>query len=377
MKVSIQNVEQYESRLEKEKKYWFASIDGISSKRKRILYEETQGIENLYEIASYKQSHLCTVTEEELSLIEESKLNWNLEERYTQFRRLEGDFHIYGEEGYPNKLMDYEDAPFALFYRGVLPDDEVLTVAIVGARRCSEYGAYYAREYGGALAQSGIQVISGMATGIDGISQRAVLEKKGISFGVLGCGVDICYPRENKGLYQDLLAFGGVISEQPMGKPPMAHHFPLRNRIISGLADVVLIIEAKERSGSLITADLAMDQGKDVYAMPGDATSALSMGCHKLIKQGAGILINPQELMKDLEVYGNFHKKKLKENKIILESAEKLVYSCLCLRPLHIEEILSRTNLPIQELMNHLISLELQGYVREVTKNYYVRNKLI
>ncbi len=354
--------------------YWFASMEGMSSDRKKELYAEIAQIEDIYSISHYRDRNLCTVTKEEVYLIEESKKRWSLEERYLQFLKVDGTLLIYGEKGYPEKLMNFQDAPFALFCRGKIPDDSVLTVAIVGARRCSEYGAYYAREYGSALSRNGIQIISGMAMGIDGIAQRAVLDQNGVSFGVLGSGIDICYPKENRGLYTDLCTCGGVISEQPIGKPPMPHHFPLRNRIISGLADVILVMEAKEKSGSLITADIAMEQGKDVYAMPGDANSDLSRGCHKLIKQGAGILISPDELIKDLEVYGNFHKKKLKENKIILESAEKLVYSCLCLRPLHIEELLSRTNLPIQDLMNHIISLELQGYVKEVSKNYYVKN---
>ena len=137
--------------------------------------------------------------------------------------------------------------------------------------------------YGERLAEAGIQIISGMARGIDGAAQRGALNGGGRTYGVLGCGVDICYPREHRGLYCDILKEGGLLSEQLPGEPPLAGYFPARNRIISGLSDLVLVMEAKERSGSLITADMALEEGKDVFALPGLATSPMSRGCHRLI----------------------------------------------------------------------------------------------
>jgi DNA processing protein len=214
-----------------------------------------------------------------------------------------------------------------------------------------------------------------MARGVDSAGQSGALEGGGESFAILGCGVDICYPRDAIGLYMDLQEKGGVISEFPIGTKPLPQHFPARNRIISGLADAVLVIEAKEKSGSLITADMALEQGKDVYALPGASNSTLSRGCHNLNRQGAGILLSPKDLLEEL---GIFYKNKLEkniENKILLESPEKLVYSCLDLYPKSLNQILEESKLTISGLMMILINLEQKGYIKETTKNYYVKVK--
>ena len=193
-----------------------------------------------------------------------------------------------GEEEYPKKLSDIPDTPCAIYYVGKLPKNEEKAIAIIGARNCSEYGKAMARQFGEILADAGIQIVSGMARGIDGIGQQAALDAGGYSLGVLGCGVDICYPPENKQLYERLIAEGGICSEYPPGIGPRAELFPPRNRIISGLCDGVLVIEAKERSGTLITVDMALEQGREVYALPGRATDYLSVGCNNRIRHRGG-----------------------------------------------------------------------------------------
>lgn len=207
------------------------------------------------------------------------------------------------ETGYPDKLRTIPDAPRALYYAGKLPDGGI-SVAIVGARECSEYGRYMARQFGKQLTEAGIRVVSGMARGIDGISQESALAEGGYSLGVLGCGVDICYPESNRELYERLLVQGGICSEYPPGTEPRAVLFPPRNRIISGLADAVLVVEAREKSGTLITVDMALEQGREVYAVPGRVTDPLSQGCNRLIRQGAGLVGSPQQLMEELAVRG-------------------------------------------------------------------------
>lgn len=205
------------------------------------------------------------------------------------------------EAGYPEKLAAVQDAPYVLYYAGRLPDSRKKSIALIGARNCSEYGRCMAREFGGALAQAGIQIISGMARGIDGIGQMAALGAGGYSLGVFGCGVDVCYPSGNRELYERLLREGGVCSEYPPGVAPRAMLFPPRNRIISGLCDGVLVIEAKEKSGTLITVDMALEQGREVYAVPGRATDALSAGCNRLIRQGAQLILSPQDMLEELQ----------------------------------------------------------------------------
>lgn len=233
-------------------------------------------------------------------------------------------------------------------------------------------------QFAEALAAAGVQIISGMARGIDGAGQRGALDAGGTSYAVLGCGSDICYPREHIGLYMDLQEKGGIISEQPVGTPPLKNYFPARNRIISGLSDIVLVIEAKNKSGSLITADMALEQGKDVYALPGPVNSLLSRGCHELIKQGAGILISPEDLLEDLKLSKKFEIKnecsKNCKNEKVLETTEVLVYSKLDLYPKSINRLREETKLSPELLMQHIMSLIMKGYVKEISRNYYIKN---
>ena len=201
---------------------------------------------------------------------------------------------------YPRRLLEIPQAPKQLYVRGKLPEEGVPSVAVIGARDCSYYGQEVAKRLGRLFGENGIQVISGMARGIDGIGQQAALQAGGSSFAVLGCGADICYPRQNQDLYDRLCKQGGVISEYEWGTPPRAGYFPPRNRIVSGLADAVIVVEARKKSGTLITVDMALEQGKEVYAVPGRLVDDLSSGCNYLIRNGAGILLDMEEFMEEL-----------------------------------------------------------------------------
>lgn len=201
---------------------------------------------------------------------------------------------------FPEKLKKIPDAPFGVYVAGSLPDSRRPAVAIIGARVCSEYGRHMARTFATEFARLDVNVISGMAKGIDGIGQRAVLEAGGRTYGVLGCGVDVCYPAENRDIYQLLWERGGLISEYPPGMQPLSKQFPPRNRIISALADAIIVIEAKKKSGTMITVDMALEQGKEVYALPGRCTDLLSEGCNMLIQQGAGVATSAEDIVKDL-----------------------------------------------------------------------------
>lgn len=204
------------------------------------------------------------------------------------------------DKDYPLRLKNIPDPPYALFYYGYLPENNKLSVAVIGARQCSEYGRRVATELGKILGKNDINVISGMATGIDGISQKATLNAGGRSFGILGSGADICYPDSNADLYESLKINGGVISTYPPGTPAVSRYFPPRNRIVSGLADAIVVIEARSRSGTMITVDMALEQGRDIYAAPGRLGDELSAGCNGLIGHGARIYLSPEIFMKDL-----------------------------------------------------------------------------
>lgn len=203
-----------------------------------------------------------------------------------------------GDDGYPGRLLTIPGRPLCLYFRGSLPDNTLPAAALVGARNCTLYGKAAAMQIGRVCAQNGIAVISGLAAGIDAAAGRAAADSGGKSWAVLGCGVDICYPKENIDLFEAILmSGGGILSEYPPGTEPLREHFPVRNRIISGLADVCVVIEAAEKSGSLITADQAAEQGRDILAVPGRMSDPMSRGCNRLIAQGAQILMDPSDLV--------------------------------------------------------------------------------
>lgn len=204
------------------------------------------------------------------------------------------------DEEYPERLREIPHPPKELYVLGEIPKEQTPTVAIIGARDCSEYGSYVASVLGAAMGHSGVQVVSGMARGIDGIGQEAALDAGGSAYAVLGCGVDICYPAKNRPLYEKLQTGGGILSEYPPGTPPLPGYFPARNRIVSGLADAVVVVEAREKSGTLITVDMALEQGREVYVVPGRVTDPLSKGCNRLMKLGAGILLNTEDFAEEL-----------------------------------------------------------------------------
>lgn len=358
-----------------EYEYWLAGIKPLAEWKKRRLRDEYGNAQAVYYIEETRLHFSDYLSGEDVKLLLNSRDD---RKRAESWRRLENAgirFVPYYSGLYPEKLKHVSRPPYALYVKGELPRDDVPSVAVVGARRCTHYGEQMALEYGEQLAGAGAQIISGMAKGIDGAAQRGALNAGGLTYAVLGSGVDVCYPREHIGLYMDIQARGGILSEQMPGQPPLAAYFPERNRIISGLADVVLVMEAKERSGSLITADCALEQGKDVYALPGPADSSLSLGCHRLIRQGAGILVSPQTLLEDLGLERRLWKQKTDKNEKMLESPENMVYSCLGLFPKGIGNIMEETGLPADKAMEVLMSLVLKGYIKEVSKNYYVRNR--
>lgn len=222
------------------------------------------------------------------------------EQLYKEYIEKGIQYTFYRMRDFPHKLQNIPDPPFGIYYRGTLPGADRPSVAMIGARKYSDYGRCVAEQFASFLGKNQITVISGMALGVDGISQRAALKAGGISYGVLGCGVDVVYPEANRTLYEDLIRQGGVISEYSPGTAPKAGLFPQRNRIISALADVILVVEARPKSGTLITVDMALEQGKEVYVIPGRCTDQLSMGCNRLLRQGALAATCAEDIMQDM-----------------------------------------------------------------------------
>ncbi len=278
------------------------------------------------------------------------------------------------DKNYPQRLKEIPDKPDELHVIGNLPDDNVVTVGIIGARNCSAYGRIIATQLGEMMALYNIQVVSGMARGIDGISQRAALQKGGEVFAVLGSGVDVCYPKENNDIYDMAVKRGGIISPYPEGTPPLAWNFPPRNRIISGLSDVLVVIEAGMKSGTMITVDMALEQGKEVYVVPGRITDRLSEGCNYLISQGANVIVSVNEFVNELQGrcgtnnIENENKKKQWEN----SGLEGLVIDSLNDEPKSVGELWEdikekvcdyNTGLNISDLTKVLMEMQINGKV--------------
>lgn len=288
---------------------------------------------------------------------------------------------------YPEILRYYERMPEGLYLKGSLPDPKKKTVAMIGARNCSNYGRIQALNFAEQLAREGVQVISGLAYGIDSYAHQGALKGGGKTFAVLGCGADICYPKEHYYLYEEILKTGGgILSEYEPGTPPLAWHFPIRNRIISALADVVLLVEARKKSGSLITADYALEQGKSIFAVPGRVGDNCSTGCNALISQGAGIAWSPDVLLEELfsdwkpheeaETKGGSRVSDGEYRRIAhLTEEEKKVYQSLHATEQSLDQISRNCGLESRKAASVLTLLCMEGLAVCRTPGYYCRQE--
>lgn len=365
--------------IRKEYNYWLANIKNIGSIKIERLLQVFGNAEGVYHASKEELLKFQTMflTAKQFSVadvdsIMKSKSSEKIQHNYAKVGN-DGIYFVSKEDNeYPSKLRNIYDAPFALYIKGKLPQENHKILAIVGARDCSEYGKEMAKYIAAEMAREGIVIISGLARGIDSYAHMGALYSGGVTLGVLGSGIDICYPRENINLYMEMQKEGGIISEYAPGIQPFAGNFPMRNRIISGLSDGILVIEAREKSGSLITVDMGLEQGKDIYALPGKVTDRLSGGCNNLIKMGAKLVTAPKDILEDLIPNYQQIPNDLKKNNKILETDGKIVYACLSFEPKHIEEIADKTGMPMDRLMEQLLLLELRGFIVQIRKNYYI-----
>ncbi|HIJ80814.1 MAG TPA: DNA-protecting protein DprA [Desulfuromonadales bacterium] len=275
---------------------------------------------------------------------------------------------------YPKSLFEIPDPPPYLYVKGELRSAGP-SIAIVGSRRATSYGILTTGKLAEALASHGICVVSGMARGVDTAAHKGALQAGGRSIGVLGCGVDTIYPPENRPLFERMAEKGCLISEFPLGTMPLAENFPRRNRIISGLSSGVLVVEAAEKSGSLITAQYALEQGRDVFAVPGNISFATSRGCNRLIKQGAKLVDCVEDILEELEGYSSTAADaplfQPPPRSFALTPKEAAIYELLARSPLHIDDIIARTELTAGEVSSMLLHLELKGAVTALPGTHY------
>lgn len=365
--------------------YWLACLKGLSGKRMEQLLHYFQTPKQIFsakkeEFSIFKLPkevilELCNTREEEKILSEYDKL-------------LKKDIYFVTieEETYPKSLKLIYEAPYFLFFRGKLPSENKPSIAIIGARKCSEYGKEMAFYFAEELARRGIQIISGLASGIDGYAHQGALLGKGETFGILGSGIDVCYPLGHCNLYWDMLKQGGILSEYAPGTPGFPHHFPMRNRLISGCSDGIFVIEAKKRSGSFITVERGLEQGKDIFALPGKPHDFLSEGCNILIQNGAKLVMKIEDIIEELEfLYPSYFTKINNQKKDVfnrrednslkkaLARDEKIVYANLSLQPKYLETLLQETGMEVGHLTEILLGMETKGYIKQSGRSAYVK----
>lgn len=274
----------------------------------------------------------------------------------------------------PGRFSVLEDPPVCLYVKGKLPADDIPSVSVIGARNCSEYGRSIARFFSAELASAGLQVVSGMALGIDSAASYGALLSGHDSYAVLGSGVDICYPGESRSIYEKMCeGNGGVISEYAPGTQAISWHFIARNRLIAALGDVLIVIEAKVKSGTSITVGDALSQGKDIFALPGRITDPLGAGCNQLIRDGAIVLTCPDDVLTHFGIAGGRKAGPAAPDPGSLSPEQKKILDAMGPDPLHTEDISLRTDIPIRDVISHLCYLELSGLVRSSDHAYFVK----
>ncbi|MFV0464708.1 MAG: DNA-processing protein DprA [Lachnospiraceae bacterium] len=351
--------------------YWMHNITGIGSKKIRYLLQYAGSTKEVFSMKEAQLAEIPNIHKSDREKILKSAATWDVDGEYNKLTNAGIRFISKNHDHYPEKLTHIVDSPFGIYVKGSLEENLSNCAAIVGSRTCSEYGGNMARAFAERLAANGVTIVSGMAYGIDSAAHYGALKAGGKTLAVLGCGVNVCYPEKAEKLFRTIPEHGALISEYHPDAKPVSGYFPQRNRLISALADLVLIMEAREKSGSLITADFALEQGKDIYALPGRVSDDLSRGCNRLIQQGAGILVSPEELLLEMGINADKHKKNKVVSKNLLEKEELLLYSCFDLYSRSINELVQNSGLPIYRVTEIIGILIQKGLIEETFINCY------
>jgi DNA processing protein len=307
----------------------------------------------------------------------QSFADWRrVEDEVSRIRNLGVSVIPFTDAAYPSHLRMIADPPPLLYLKGELRSGDEKAVAVVGSRSASDYGRRVARDLCRGLTSLGFTVVSGMARGIDGVAHEATLAAGGRTLAVLGCGVDRIYPPEHALLYQRICERGAIISELPLGTRPMAFHFPARNRLISGLSLGVVVVEATEKSGSLITASLALEQGREVFAVPGEVGASRSRGAHRLIRQGAKLVESVDDIVDEIapQLLAGRQASPVKPKRTLGPNASEdmqKIYALLQQGSLHIDQVIEGSGCSPSRVSEILLELELEGFLRQLPGQRY------
>lgn len=381
---------------------WLTGLRGLKNQTRLNLLHHFGSPEDVFYADAGEILLTEEITREQAALLEDHDLD-AAERIWEDCCRLDLRILTIADAEYPGRLRNIYDPPCLLYAKGRLPAlDEEAVVAVVGTRDATPYGIACAEKLGFGLAKGGAVVVSGLARGIDTAAVRGALQAGGCTVGVAANGLDICYPRENRYLYEDVAAAGVLLSEYPPGTEPYKTNFPVRNRILSGLSLATLVVEAPERSGALITADTAVEQGRDVFAVPGPIDAPGSAGCNRLLKEGAGLVRDAWDILEEYEA--RFPDKLYREES--RQKPEKVGYQArqkeearpvppaislsdpdcgltddqtallLALseeEPMQVDDLIEKTGIPTRRVLSALTLLELEQYVRQHSGKCYTR----
>ena len=358
--------------MENQKIFWvgLSHIKGIGPIRFKKLIDHFGDAESVWN-ASPGQLRAVKIPEKVISNFTKIRASLNLDKILSDYQAKHISVLTWQEDDYPQRLRNIPASPPVLYLNGELRPEDRWSVGVVGTRKITQYGARVAEEVCSVLAQQGITIVSGMARGVDTIAHKAALDAGGRTLAILGCGVDRIYPAENHALAHQIVKNGAMISDYIPGTPPDGANFPPRNRIISGLTMATIVIEAGERSGALITAQNAIEQGREVFAVPGQVYAPMSKGPNRLIQEGAHPLLQPRDVLEVLDL-------KLIEQKQEVQTAlpgdafEVTLFEALRNEPLHIDELKNKVNMPINKVSSTLTMMELKGLVKQVGKMRYM-----
>jgi DNA processing protein len=368
-------------------KYWIAlkSIAGIGNVTFPALVDKFGSLPAIFDASVTELKQTPGISKDIAASIANFK-GWDkVKEELEVVNKNKVKIITYQDDLYPQKLLNIYDRPPYIYVLGTL-DKEDINIAIVGSRAASSYGKYTTERLSRELAMKGVTVVSGMARGIDSAAHRGALSAHGRTIAILGSGLDVIYPPENKKLFHDIIENGAVISEYPPGTPPRSSNFPARNRIISGMSYGVVIVEAGEKSGSLITARLALEQGREVFAVPGSIDAAGSRGTNKLIKQGAKLIENTDDILEEilpqidrtnvLKPVGACPSEEVSdENVESLSVLEQKIIGFITKKRLHIDDLISSTGLSSGDILSALTTLELKGFIQQHPGKFFSLKK--
>lgn len=355
-----------------EKAFWvgFNHVKGIGAVRLKSLLDFFGNLSTAWNAPNSALKN-AGLSQKIVERFDQFRNNIDLDALYEEVQQSGVQVITWEDEGYPRRLREIDQSPPILYLRGYITLEDEWAVAIIGTRRVTGYGRQVTSEIASFLARNGITVVSGLARGIDGLAHQAALNAGGRTIAVLGCGVDRIYPPEHRSLTESIIEKGAIISDYPPGTPPEGVNFPPRNRIISGLSLATVVVEAGDSSGALITSTFAVEQGRDVFAVPGNIYAVQSRGTNRLIQQGARPLLKASEILDVLNLQQIQEHRAMRSILPANEAEEKLL-RVIGKEPLHVDEIRIQSGLPIAEVSSTLTLMELKGMVNQVGGMNYV-----